>query len=137
MTSCSRAIQEWEQRNGRPASEATEVKLIAWIPPINKMDQGLNQLANCRKLSLSTNQIEKIMNLGSLRNLEILSLGRNNIKKISGLDDVGATLKELWISYNLIDKLDGLQSCVRLNTIYISNNRIKNWEEINRLVRYT
>jgi dynein light chain 1 len=137
MTSCSRAIQEWEQRNGRPSSEATEVKLIAWIPPINKMDQGLNQLANCRKLSLSTNQIEKIMNLGSLRNLEILSLGRNNIKKISGLDDVGSTLKELWISYNLIDKLDGLQSCVRLNTIYISNNRIKNWEEINRLVRYT
>ena len=137
MTSCSRAIQEWEQRNGRPASESTEVKLIAWIPPINKMDQGLNQLANCRKLSLSTNQIEKIMNLGSLRNLEILSLGRNNIKKISGLDDVGSTLKELWISYNLIDKLDGLQSCVRLNTVYISNNRVKNWDEINRLVTYT
>ena len=137
MTSCSRAIQEWEQRNGRSATEATEVKLIAWIPPINKMDQGLNQLVNCRKLSLSTNQIEKIMNLGSLRNLEILSLGRNNIKKISGLDDVGATLKELWISYNLIDKLDGLQSCVRLNTVFASNNRIKNWEEINRLVIYS
>lgn len=82
MTSCSRAIAEWEQKTGQSASEAIEVKLIAWLPPINKMDQGLSQLVNCRKLSLSTNSIEKIMNLGHLRNLEILSLGRNVLKKI-------------------------------------------------------
>lgn len=93
MTTCARAIQEWENRNQTSAAEAREVKLIGWIPPINKMDQGLNQLVNCTKLSLSTNNIEKIMNLSSLRNLEILSLGRNNIKKISGLDDVGASLQ--------------------------------------------
>eukprot|EP00360_Condylostoma_magnum_P001184 CAMPEP_0168315230 /NCGR_PEP_ID=MMETSP0210-20121227/10526_1 /TAXON_ID=40633 /ORGANISM="Condylostoma magnum, Strain COL2" /LENGTH=38 /DNA_ID= /DNA_START= /DNA_END= /DNA_ORIENTATION= len=38
MTSCSRAIAEWEQKTGQSASEANEVKLIAWLPPINKMD---------------------------------------------------------------------------------------------------
>ena len=133
MTTCTKAIQEWEQKTGQTAAEATEVKLIAFNPPINKMDQGLNQLVNCTKLSLSSNNIEKIMNLGNLRNLQILSLGRNNIKKISGLDDVGGTLTELWISYNYIEKLDGLQSCVQLTTLFISNNKIKSWEEISRL----
>ncbi|CAG9313384.1 unnamed protein product [Blepharisma stoltei] len=130
---CTKAIQEWEARTGQRAAEASEVKLICWNPPINKMDQGLSQLINCRKLSLSTNSIEKIMNLSNLRSLEILSIGRNQIRKISGLDEVGGTLKELWISYNMIEKLDGLQNCVRLATLFISNNKIKNWEEINRL----
>jgi dynein light chain 1 len=101
------------------------------------MDSALGQLGNCRKLSLSTNSIEKIMNLGQLRNLEILSLGRNAIKKITGLDEVGATLRELWISYNLIERLDGLQSCLRLQVLFISNNRVRSWDEVGRLVRPT
>jgi dynein light chain 1 len=49
-----------------------------------------------------------MINLPNLRNLEILSLGRNMIKKISGLEEVGNSLRELWISYNYIEKLDGL-----------------------------
>lgn len=36
------------------------------------------------------------------------------IKKISGLEEVGNSLKELWISYNLIEKLDGLAPCQKL-----------------------
>ena len=130
---CTKAIQEWETKTGQRAAEATEIKLYAYNPPIGKMDQGLNQLMNCTKLSLSSNNIDKIMNLSNLKNLKILSLGRNLIRKITGLDEVGATLEELWISYNLIEKLDGIQSCIRLNTLFISNNKIKNWEEIGRL----
>ena len=38
MTTCARAISEWENRNQTSAAEAREVKLIGWIPPINKMD---------------------------------------------------------------------------------------------------
>ncbi|OMJ70958.1 hypothetical protein SteCoe_30953 [Stentor coeruleus] len=130
---CAKAIQDWEAKKGQRASEATEIRLCAWNPPINKMDQGLNQLTSCTKLSLSTNSIDKIMNLSNLKNLKIISLGRNIIRKITGLDEVGATLEQLWISYNLIEKLDGIQSCVRLNTLFISNNKIKNWEEVSRL----
>jgi len=130
---CAKAIQEWETKKGQRAAEAAEIKLCAMNPPITKMDQGLNQLVNCQKLSLSTNSIDKIMNLSNLKNLKILSLGRNLIRKITGLDEVGATLEQLWISYNQIEKLDGIQGCVRLHTLFISNNKIKNWEEINRL----
>jgi dynein light chain 1, axonemal len=130
---CAKAIQEWEAKKNLRAAEAVEIKLCAIQPPITKMDQGLNQLVNCQKLSLSTNGIDKIMNLSNLKNLKILSLGRNIIRKITGLDEVGATLEQLWISYNLIEKLDGIQSCVRLHTLFISNNKIKNWEEISRL----
>ena len=51
--------------------------------------------------------------------LEILSLGRNNIKKIEGLDGVADTLKELWISYNNIEKLAGIEKLKSLEILYM------------------
>ena len=69
--------------------EATEVKLIALRPPIDRMDENLNQFENCVKLSLSSNQIERFVALPKLRQLKILSLGRNNIKRIISLEEVG------------------------------------------------
>ena len=133
-TSCSKAIQLWEEKNQQNPTEAEVIKLIFQIPPIEKMDAPiLNTLVKCKHLSLSSNSIDKMINLPNLRNLEILSLSRNGIKKISGLEEVGQTLRELWLSYNLIEKLDNLQSCQKLQTLYISNNKIKNWEEIDKL----
>ena len=99
-TSCKEAIKSWETKSGQTAAEATEVKLICVLPPIDKMDEALNQLEACQKLSLSTNTIERMIALPKLKNLRILSLGRNNIKRIMALEDVGSTLEELWISYN-------------------------------------
>ena len=66
---------------------------------MDKMDDSLNQFEACQKLSLSTNAIERIVNL-KLKNIRILSIGRNNIKRVAGLEDVSQTLEELWISYN-------------------------------------
>ncbi|XP_026193415.1 dynein light chain 1, axonemal [Cyclospora cayetanensis] len=132
-TSCLKAIQLFEEKTGLVAAEAEEVKLIAQLPPLEKMDSSLNALVACKKLSLSTNSIEKISNLSNLKKLEILSLGRNVIKKISGLEDVGATLRQLWLSYNQIEKLDGLQPCVKLEVLFMSNNKVKSWEEIEKL----
>lgn len=86
-----------------------------------------------RKLSLSTNCIEKITNLNGLKNLRILSLGRNNIKALTGLEAVGDTLEELWISYNLIEKLKGIQCMRNLKVLYMSNNLVKEWGEFVRL----
>jgi dynein light chain 1 len=74
-----------------------------------------------------------MVNLPGLRQIEILSLSRNNIKKIAGLEEIGQTLKELWLSYNYIERLDGLQPCVKLHTLYIGNNRIKVWDEVDKL----
>lgn len=47
---------------------------------------------------------------------------------------VGDTLEELWLSYNLIEKLKGLTPLKCLKVLYISNNLIKDWSEFNRLV---
>ena len=97
------------------------------------MDDALNQLENCEKLSLSTNQIPGIINLPRLKNLKILSLGRNNIRRIVGLDEIGQTLEQLWLSYNQIEKLEGLTPCVVLHTIFLGNNRVKSWDEVGKL----
>lgn len=58
-----------------------------------------------RHVCLSTNNIEKISSLSGMDNLKILSLGRNQIKKIENLDGVADTLEELWMSYNVLEKL--------------------------------
>ncbi|KAL4693170.1 hypothetical protein H8959_016980 [Pygathrix nigripes] len=119
--------REPEEKTGQRPSEAKEIKLYAQIPPVEKMDASLSMLANCEKLSLSTNCIEKIANLNGLKNLRILSLGRNNIKNLNGLEAVGDTLEELWISYNFIEKLKGIHVMKKLKILYMSNNLVKDW----------
>jgi len=135
FTTCQKAIQLWEEKNpGKPAAECDEIRLIFQIPPIEKLDsQVLNTLIKCKKLSMSSNVIDRMVDLQNLRNLEILSLGRNAIKRLQGLESVGGSLRELWISYNLIESLNGLQPCVKLRILYIGNNKIKDWNEVDKL----
>ncbi|XP_051502682.1 dynein axonemal light chain 1 isoform X3 [Myxocyprinus asiaticus] len=103
------------------------------------MDASLSNLVNCERLTLSTNCIEKIANLNGLseytpqEKLKILSLGRNNIKNLNGLEAVGDTLEELWISFNLIEKLKGIHVMKKLEVLYISNNLVKEWGEFLKL----
>lgn len=105
------------------------------IPPIDKMEAAIiSTFKNCRQLSLSTNSIEKMVTIQGLRNLRILSLGRNQIKKIYGLEDVGDVLEELWISYNLIENLNGLAPhCSALKVLYVAHNKIKDWNELEKI----
>lgn len=90
---------------GSPLRRAAQVELIGVCPPIEKMDSSLNALKACRHLALSTNSIDKIGSLTGLERLEILSLGRNQLKKLENLDGIAATIRELWLSYNQIDRL--------------------------------
>ena len=134
-TSLSKAIEQWEDKNSQNASSGEVIKLNFTVPPINKLEaQVIQTLTNCRQLSLSTNCIDKMVPITGLKNLQVLSLGRNQIKKIYGLEDIGANLKELWISYNLIERLDGLAPhCTALEILYIGHNKIKDWNEIEKI----
>ncbi|CAG9761895.1 unnamed protein product [Ceutorhynchus assimilis] len=133
-TTIKDAIKKWEDKHpGEQISEALEVGLQFQWPPIEKMDNSLSVLQKCKKLSLSTNMIEKIAGISALKNLKILSLGRNYIKSFSGLEGVADTLEELWISYNLIEKVKGAQVLKRLKVLYIGNNMIKEWSEFVKL----
>lgn len=132
-TTIKEALAQWETKSGEKAAEAEEIKLLCQIPSVEKMDASLSTLTNCKKLSLSTNAIEKITNLNGLKSLKILSLGRNNIKSFSGLEPVGDTLEELWISYNLIEKMKGIGVLKKLKVLFISNNLVKDWSEVQKL----
>jgi dynein light chain 1, axonemal len=68
-----------------------------------------------------------------MENLKILSLGRNCIKKIENLEGVAGTLEELWMSYNLVEKLVGIEKISNLRVLYLGNNKIKDWAEVERL----
>ena len=133
-TTIKEALARWEEKHeGCKASEAETIKIYSQIPFIEKMDASLSTLANCKKLSLSTNCIEKIANLNGLKNLTVLSLGRNNIKSLTGLEAVGDTLQELWISYNFIEKLKGINVLKKLVVLYMSNNVVKDFGEFAKL----
>jgi dynein light chain 1 len=134
MTTCAQAIKTWEDKRKQSAETATEIALCFQSPPIAKLDtKALSSLVRCQKLSLSTNMIDRMVNLTGMSELSILSLGRNNIKKIEKLEDVAGTLTQLWISYNQIATLDGLACLTNLTTLYCSNNLIKSFEELDKL----
>ncbi|KAI4504179.1 hypothetical protein M0802_000650 [Mischocyttarus mexicanus] len=132
-TTCKEAIQRWEEKTGLNANEAKEVIISFQWPPIEKMDNSLAVFVNVEKLSLSSNMIERISGINSLKNLRILSVARNSIKSFSGLEGVGDHLEELWISYNMIEKTRGVNLLKALKVLYIGNNLIRDWVEFNRL----
>ncbi|KAB0804168.1 hypothetical protein PPYR_01138 [Photinus pyralis] len=128
------AIKKWEEKfPGADISQAEDVGFqFQWLP-IEKMDNSLAALTNVKKLSLSTNCIEKITGLNGLKNLRILSVARNYIKAFTGLEAVADTLEELWISYNLIEKTKGIGALKKLKVLYMSNNLVKEWSQFNLL----
>lgn len=48
-------------------------------------------------------------------------------------EGIGDTLEELWISYNLIEKIKTVAFFKKLRVLYMSNNLVKDWGEFNRL----
>eukprot|EP00891_Asterochloris_glomerata_P007676 jgi/Astpho2/7676/e_gw1.00115.188.1_t len=132
-TTVKEAIAKFEAAKSVTAADAEKVELFGQVPPIEKMDASLSTLKACKYLTLSTNNIEKISSLSGLDNLKTLSLGRNQIKKIENLDSVAETLEELWISYNLLERLVGVEKLGALRVLYCSNNKIKDWSETDRL----
>lgn len=61
--------------------------------------------------------------------LKILSLARNQIKKIENLEGVADTLEELWMSYNLLEKLTNLEKLQKLRVLFLSNNKVS-WASV-------
>ena len=68
-----------------------------------------------------------------MENLKILSLGRNMIKKFDNIEAVSETIEEIWISYNLIESLSGLDKAKNLKKLFMSNNLVGKWTEIEKL----
>merc|ERR1712062_677605 len=113
-TSIKDALSSWEKENEKKAAESEEIVLSGIMPPIEKIDASLLTLGACQKLSLSTNAIEKIANL-------------------NGLEAIGESLDELWISYNSIEKLRGIHVLKKLRVLVMSNNNVKDWGEFTKL----
>ena len=135
MTSCKDAIKDIEV-DGAVATEMEEVRLcpIANMKPlITKMDNSLSTLKKCKHLRMSSNAIAKIEGLAGCDSLTILSLGRNALKKIEGLNEVADTLEQLWISYNGIASLAGIEKLTNLQVLYASNNKLGAFSEVERL----
>jgi dynein light chain 1 len=127
-------VKEWEERENKKITDAEVIKLNGILPPIEKIESSiLSQMKKCRYLSFSTNNIPQIPNLTGLVSLEILSLGRNQLRRVENMDGVADTLKQLWISYNVIDKLGGIEKLKRLQVLYMSNNKVEKWQEFDRL----
>ncbi|KAG9396807.1 Leucine Rich repeats (2 copies) [Carpediemonas membranifera] len=127
------ALKKFEQKSQEKAAEATHIKLWFQDPPIERLDAALKQCVNCERLSLSTNNIERISNLQGLDKLKILSLARNCLKKVEGLDAVASTLEELWLSYNNIERLQPITVCPKLKVVCLGNNNITSLAEVEKL----
>uniref|UniRef100_A0A6Q2YJ58 Dynein axonemal light chain 1 n=1 Tax=Esox lucius TaxID=8010 RepID=A0A6Q2YJ58_ESOLU len=119
-TTIKEALVKWEEKTGEKVGEAKAVKLYVKCFP-----------SECIRPNLIENRCDNYLFL--TENLRILSLGRNNIKNLNGLEAVGDILEELWISYNLIEKLKGIHVMKKLKILYMSNNLVKEWTEFLKL----
>ncbi|KAG8467371.1 hypothetical protein KFE25_000687 [Diacronema lutheri] len=138
MTSVKDALKKLQEtlEDDKKVEELEDVRLcmVPWqMPLITKMDPSLGTLKKCKHLRLSSNQIDRIGSLAGMESLEILSLARNQLKKIENLDSVAGTLKQLWISYNNIVALNGIEKLQNLEVLYMSNNKVHDIKEIERL----
>ncbi len=52
------------------------------------------------------------------------------LTRIEGLDPVAGTLEQLWLSYNQIMKLTGMECLTKLRVLYLANNQIKDYKEL-------
>jgi len=135
-TSCKDAIKMWETAEGKVAAESEDVRLCPislQAPVIAKMDAALSGLKKCKHLRLSTNSIDKITGINGMECLTILSLGRNSLRGVAGLDANADTLEQLWVSYNQIASLAGIEKLHNLTHLFISNNKLADWKEVERL----
>jgi dynein light chain 1 len=132
-TTIKLALERWEKAKDAKANEAVEVNLQLQKPPLDKMTTDLAVLENCEKLSLSTNNIERIYIPPTMKNLKILSLARNNIKSFAGIEVLADSLEQLWISYNFIEKLKGIEVMKKLRVLNMAYNLVKDWNEFMKL----
>jgi len=133
-TNLKNALANFHKKSGEDPKTAKIVRVFCQTPPITKLDtHSLSMLKECEHFSASTNQIERMVSFGGLPKLKILSLGRNNIRKLEKLEEVSETLEELWLSYNVIQKLSGVEALNKLKVLYMSNNQIASYDELERL----
>jgi protein phosphatase 1 regulatory subunit 7 len=88
--------------------------------------EGLETLVNLKELYLSQNFIEKIENLNTLTNLEILDLAYNRISVLENLES-NTLLVDLWLNNNNIKnfvELEHLKQLPLLECVYLWKNPV-------------
>jgi dynein light chain 1 len=110
---------------------------------------GLKGLKSLKILSLGRNLIKKFdgigptffvsirQNLHALFHRSLLFLMRCAHTRrslahahLSPTDEVADSLEQLWISYNLIEKMAGVEALNNLRVLYMSNNLVSKWAEV-------
>ncbi len=119
--------------------------------------ENLENLRNLKVLLLFENEISKIEGLDNLWDLEVLYIG-DYVSKIEGLEELenlkdlmigyevnrmndireqvsALTLKKLWLGYNKIRKIEGLEGLYHLELLELKGNKINKIEGLYELVR--
>jgi len=93
---------------------------------------SLKRLFELEVLILSLKTITKITGLENFSKLQVLNLSRNKIKKIEGLKNL-KNLKVLDLSYNEITQITGLEKLTKLEKIHLNHNQIASIKDLRDL----
>ena len=97
-----------------------------------KRIENLDEYTSCKAIWLESNGFEKIENLEHLP-LRCLYLSKNLISKMEGLNKL-SLLATLDLSNNRITNVEGLEGCKSLKTINLSRNALATPESLNGLL---
>lgn len=99
-------------------------------PAIECLDEYLGRLANCVRVSLSFNRVPAIKHLNYLSKLKVLDLSNNILTSTAGIESVKDTLEQLTLCRNEISNLAGVASLKKLKYLFISYNKIAEWNHL-------
>ncbi|KAL4456243.1 hypothetical protein ABPG74_014204 [Tetrahymena malaccensis] len=110
------------------------VQLKVLLLPKNQIQKikNIEMLQKLEVLDLHSNKIAKIEGVHKLINLKVLNLANNLIQKVENLEN-NITLTELNLKINLIDSLLNFYQFPRLSKLYLSNNKITDFNKIKDL----
>jgi hypothetical protein len=113
--------------NADDASSGGHTDIGSMLTQVNFSNNKITNLRNHLQrhkfleiLLLKSNQISVIEELIDLKFLKVLDLSYNNISKIQGLNST--SIRELNLSGNQINSLDGLQDLPNLTSLNVENN---------------
>lgn len=96
-----------------------------------------NGLAGIKELDFYDNQIEKIENVNQFgATLENLDLSFNRLGKIENLDEL-VNLKKLYLVHNQIFKIENLDKLTELELLELGDNKIRVIENLEKLEKLT
>ncbi|MCO5606843.1 hypothetical protein L7F22_061034 [Adiantum nelumboides] len=101
------------------------------LPPL----ASWTSLSGLQELVLRDNKLTKLPNAEIFANLRVFDVSFNEITTLRGLSKVSSTLQELYVSKNVVVKMEELEHLHKLELLELGSNKLRVMENLHNMVK--